>query len=317
MSETRFDVVVLEKITEAEDIVSFTLARPDGMPLPPFEAGAHIDVELGAGLVRQYSLCNAPGERHRYRIGVLREGASRGGSRLLHDVVGVGARLTIGAPRNLFALAPAAHAVLVAGGIGITPLLAMAESLAASGSSFQLHYCARSLARMAFRERIGALAASAPMFLHVDGGPDRFDLAAALAQAPRDSRLYVCGPAGFMDAVTAAAAAHGWPSTRTHLERFSAAAPCAQERSFELVLGRSGARISVPPGRSVTAVLGDHGVFVPVSCEQGICGTCVTAVLDGVPEHRDSYLTEEEQAGNRLFTPCCSRALSERLVIDL
>jgi vanillate O-demethylase ferredoxin subunit len=313
------DVVVVEKRIEAQDIASFVLARPDGQPLPPFEAGAHIDVEAGPGLVRQYSLCGDPQDCSRYLIGVLREVASRGGSLALHDRIQAGDRLRIGAPRNLFALAPAPHSLLVAGGIGITPMLAMAEVLARAGASFALHYCARSAQRVAFRDRIGQAAWAGRMRLHLDDGAagQRLDLERELARTPPGTRLYVCGPAGFMDWVTGSAARAGWPTSHLHLERFGASAPAGEDSAFEVVVASSGARYRVPAGRSVAAVLSEQGVFVPVSCEQGICGTCLTRVLDGVPDHRDTYLTEEEQAANDIFTPCCSRARSGTLVLDL
>ena len=318
MSGERIEVVVAARREEAADIVAFELRRADGGPLPPFEAGAHIDVEAGPGLVRQYSLCNAPGDTTRYLIGVLKDAASRGGSRTMHETIREGSTLFIGAPRNLFALQPAVHTLLVGGGIGITPLIAMAESLAREGAPFSLHYCARSAERMAFRTRLAQGSYADRVRLHLDDGPpeQRLDLARILAQAPADTRLYVCGPAGFMDHVVGVAAGRGWPQDRLHLERFAPVAG-GEERAFEIELAKSGGRYLVPPGRSVVKVLDDAGVFVPVSCEQGICGTCLTGVLDGIPEHRDSCLTDEERAANTLFTPCCSRALTARLVLDL
>lgn len=315
----RIQVVVVKRTVEAEDIVTFELADALARPLPPFEAGAHIDVEVGGGVIRQYSLCNAPGETHRYLIGVLKDPASRGGSRAMHESLAVASVLHISAPRNLFALAPAAHTILVGGGIGITPLLAMAECLAGSSASFELHYCARSPERMAFRGRIAGSAFADKVHCHFDSGADdqRLQLERVLAGSPADTRLYVCGPGGFMDHVIGVAERTGWPPSHLHLERFAAAPGEHQDQAFDVELARSGGTFTVSAGLSVVQVLGEHGIFIPVSCEQGICGTCLTGVVEGVPAHRDSYLTEQEQATNKVFTPCCSRSRSARLVLDL
>jgi vanillate O-demethylase ferredoxin subunit len=323
LSANLLEVTVVRKASEAEDICSFELARTDGQPLPPFSAGAHIDVHVGDGLVRQYSLCNPPHERQRYVIGVLRDAASRGGSRVLHDTVHEGGRLRISAPKNLFPLAEARRSVLLAGGIGVTPLLAMAESLAARGADFTLHYCSRSLERTAFRERLAQAAYADRVQFHYDSGPaeQRLDLAALLAAPDAQTHIYVCGPGGFISYVTETAKALGWPERQVHYEYFAApAAPAAEEggdQPFQVKLARSGATVTVPAGRSVTAVLAEHGVQIPVACEQGVCGTCVTRVLQGEPDHRDVYLTDEERAGEGLFTPCCSRAKGAQLVLDL
>jgi vanillate O-demethylase ferredoxin subunit len=320
----RIEVVVSARRHEADGIATFELVRADGGALPPFAPGAHIDVDIGNGITRQYSLCNAPHETHRYLIGVLRDEASRGGSAGMHQLVREGSVLRIGAPNNLFPLVPAAHTVLLAGGIGVTPLLAMAEHLAACGQSFEFHYCARSPERMAFRERIAQSSYAAQVTLHLDSGAlaQRLDARSLLAGAPADTRVYVCGPAGFIDHIGAAAQRAGWPAERLHVERFAAAPRMEQgagegDTAFSIELASSGRVLEVPPNRTVIQVLAQHGVEVPVSCEQGICGTCLTRVLSGEPDHRDSYLTEEEQAVNDIFTPCCSRAKSARLVLDL
>ncbi|WP_338760477.1 PDR/VanB family oxidoreductase [Massilia sp. METH4] len=311
---------VARRAVEADDICSFELVPLDGAPLPPFTAGAHIDVHVGDGIVRQYSLCNAPHETHRYVIGVLREPASRGGSRAMHERIVEGAELEVSAPRNLFALAEGGHhSVLFAGGIGITPLLAMAEHLHAGGRSFTLHYSVRSAMRAAFRGRLLEAPFAGRVRLHVDEEGTGLDVAAALADCPPGTHLYVCGPAGYIDHVLAAARALGWADDRLHREYFGAAPVVAGEgeRPFDVRIASSGATYTIPAGRTVIQVLAEHGVDVPVSCEQGVCGTCLTRVLDGVPEHRDLYQTEEEQAANDHFTPCCSRAKSALLVLDL
>ncbi|MBB1616456.1 PDR/VanB family oxidoreductase [Pseudomonas protegens] len=314
------DVLVAARHDEALDICSFELAAADASPLPAFSAGAHIDVHLANGLVRQYSLCNHPAERHRYLIGVLKDPASRGGSSSLHQQLEVGTRLRISEPRNLFALEHAARrSLLFAGGIGITPLLSMAEQLAHSGADFQLHYCARSAQRAAFVQRLQASPFAERVSLHFDEQPDTaLDIAQALA-GPRDNvHLYVCGPGGFMQHVLDNARAQGWKEQCLHREYFSAAPiDHSADASFAVKLASSGQVFQVPADRSVVQVLQDQGIEVPISCEQGICGTCLTRVLEGVPEHRDLFLTEDEQARNDQFTPCCSRARSPLLVLDL
>jgi vanillate O-demethylase ferredoxin subunit len=313
------DVIVAARTREADGIFSYELVRADGGALPAFDAGAHIDVHLGDQLVRQYSLCNPPGETHRYLIGVLRDAASRGGSQAMHERVQAGTRLTINAPKNHFPLMPAPHTLLLAGGIGITPILAMAEALAAEDAAFALHYCARSASLAAFRERILASRFAHKAHFHFDDAPDgKLDAAALLAQPDADARLYVCGPAGFIEHVLATARAQGWAPSQLHVEYFAGAAvDTAGDRAFDVELACSGKVVTVPAGRTVIQVLAEHGLDIPYSCEEGVCGTCLTRVLDGVPEHRDMYLTDEEHAANDQFTPCCSRARSARLVLDL
>jgi len=314
-------VRVARKAQEADAICSFELVREDGAPLPPFDAGAHIDVHLPDGIVRQYSLCNAPGETHRYLIGVLRDAASRGGSQAMHDAVDTGAVLHIGAPKNHFPLVDAARTLLLAGGIGITPILAMAEALAARGATFELHYSARAPQRAAFRERIGASRFAGQARFYYDDGDDaqRLDLAALLARPDAGTHLYVCGPQGYIDHVLGTAKALDWPQAQLHVEYFGAAvAPAAgSDTPFDVRLASSGKTVAVAPGRTVIEVLVEHGVDIPYSCGEGLCGTCLTRVLDGVPDHRDLYLTEEERAANDQFTPCCSRARTPLLVLDL
>ncbi|MYM24286.1 2Fe-2S iron-sulfur cluster binding domain-containing protein [Duganella sp. FT135W] len=317
MSADLLQVRVERRDNEAEDICSYELVSADGASLPAFTAGAHIDVHIAPGLVRQYSLCNPPHERHRYVIGVLRDPASRGGSQAMHEQIRAGAALTISAPRNHFALVDAPRSVLLAGGIGITPLLAMAETLSAQGAQFEMHYCTRSPERTAFRDRIlSAPFAEKVRFYH--DNVQQLNLPALFASLPPDTHVYFCGPAGFIDHVKSTAALADWPESQLHLEYFGAA-PVASDgdQPFEVKLASSGKCYTIPPGTTVLRVLNDAGVFVPASCEQGVCGTCLTRVLDGVPDHRDLYLTESEQAANDLFAPCCSRSRSATLLLDL
>ncbi|XYJ08227.1 PDR/VanB family oxidoreductase [Telluria sp. B2] len=311
-------VTVLARHSEAQDIVGLELGDAGGAPLPPFTAGAHIDVQLGPGLTRQYSLCNAPSERHRYLIAVLRDPRSRGGSRAIHDSVRVGDSLQISAPRNHFPLVQARRYLLFAGGIGVTPILCMAERLAQLEADFTMHYCTRAPERTAFRERLAGSCFANRVRFHFDAGTEpRLDIAAALDAATPDTHLYVCGPAGFIEAVTSAAGRQGWSGERVHVEHFGAApAADAGAAPFEVKIASTGQVCRVGPGLSVTRALEEQGIVIPVSCEQGVCGTCVTRVLQGAIEHRDQYFTDEERALNDQFTPCCSREQG-MLVLDL
>ncbi|MDR7305501.1 PDR/VanB family oxidoreductase [Rhodoferax saidenbachensis] len=321
MSTATLQVRVAHKRAEAQDICSLELVAANGGALPAFTAGAHIDVHLPNGLQRQYSLCNAPGETQRYVIGVLRDAASRGGSANVHDALAEGSVLTISTPRNLFPLAEQApHHLLLAGGIGITPMLAMAEHLANTGQSFALHHCNRSRARTAFVERLATSPYSDKVQHHFDDGDtaQKLDIAGTLQHAPPGTHLYVCGPQGFMDAVLNAGRTAGWPEERLHREYFGAApVDHTNDGSFELEIASTGKVIKVLPDQTALEALHAAGVDIPMSCEQGVCGTCLTRVKAGTPDHRDQYLMPEEQAANDQFLPCCSRASSTRLVLDL
>lgn len=314
------NVSVVKRQQEAQDIISLTLEAVDGAELPAFAAGAHIDVHLPGGLVRQYSLCNAPGDCSSYQIAVLKDPASRGGSVAVHGLQ-VGDVLSISLPRNLFALDTSAqHSVLFAGGIGITPILAMAEQLSQAGQSFELHYCTRHPDKTAFLGRLRQAAFAQNVHCYFDDGADqrRLDVNRVVVGPSPVCHLYVCGPTGFMDYVLDTARQTGWTEPTLHKEYFSAApVDSAEDSSFEVKLGSSGQVFVIPPGQSVVKVLEAAGVDIPVACEQGICGTCLTPVLDGVPDHRDQYLTPEEQALNNQFTPCCSRAKSACLVLGI
>jgi vanillate O-demethylase ferredoxin subunit len=315
-----FPVKVAAKSREAEDIVSFELRRPDGQPLPAFSAGAHIDVQVREGMVRQYSLCNAPWERHRYVIGVLREPASRGGSVALHDKVAEADILHVSEPRNLFPLVPADHALLLAGGIGVTPLLCMAEQLSRDAKDFAMHYCTRSLGRTAFHARIAASRFASKVQFHVDDGPpdQKLPLDEVLACCDAGTHLYVCGPTGFIGHVLDTASAAGWPGELLHSEYFTAVPQEASgDQAFSVKIASTGQVIVVAPGQTVTSALAKQGIDIPVSCEQGICGTCITGIIDGIPDHRDMYFTDMEREKNDQFTPCCSRSKGRLLVLNL
>lgn len=317
----RLRVRVAARREEAEGIASFELAATDGGALPMFSAGAHIDVQVAEGLTRQYSLCNDSTETHRYQIAVLHEPNSRGGSRAMHERIQVGDVLSISAPKNHFSLAhEATSSLLLAGGIGVTPILCMAERLAMVGAPFEMHFCTRSRERTAFYDRIAQSRFGAQVQFHFDDGAaaQKLDIGARLARPELGVHLYVCGPKGFMDAVLNTARANGWPEQQLHYEFFAAdVKPSEGDDSFEVQLASSGRIIVVAKDQTVIQALAACGVEVDTSCEQGVCGTCVTRILEGIPDHKDLYLTPQEQAANDQFTPCCSRAKTPRLVLDL
>jgi vanillate O-demethylase ferredoxin subunit len=310
-------VQIARKFSVATDICAFELVHPGGAALPAFSAGAHIDVMLRGGLVRQYSLCNDPRESHRYLIAVLRDANSRGGSIAMHALE-EGGLLDISEPKNHFPLlAQARHSLLLAGGIGVTPLISMAEALVHTGASFEMHYCARSAARTAFRDRLVEPRFAGRVHLYFDDAGDRLHFDALLARADAGTHLYVCGPAGFIAAAVEAAHAAGWDDGNVHREFFAAAPAQAGGAAFQVKLSSTGRVIDVAPEMTVIAALAQAGVEVPTSCEQGVCGTCLTRVLSGEPDHRDTYLMDEEKAANDQFLPCCSRSKSPMLVLDL
>jgi vanillate O-demethylase ferredoxin subunit len=311
---------VITAIHDAGGIRVLALRAADGAPLPSYEPGAHIDITLGNGLVRQYSLCCAAPSGEGYRIAVKREPQSRGGSAWLHDTARVGDTLRIGAPRNAFALAPAAPMhVLFAGGIGITPILSMAYALLRRGERFRLAYYTRDEASIAFAAELrggGALAAQSDIHCGYTPSDTAARIAQLLDQAPAGAHAYVCGPGPFMDAVTQAARARLGPEA-VHQESFTAPAPDASAPAFILRLARTGRDLAVPPSSTALSCLQEAGIAMDSSCEVGVCGTCRTAVLEGEPDHQDSVLTAQERAASNCFLPCVSRARTQLLVVDL
>ena len=321
MDVKTLNVRIAARVEEALGIASFELVSANGGSLPPFSAGAHIDVKIADGLIRQYSLCNDPSEEDRYLIAVLKDEKGRGGSKALHERLVVDGVVEISPPRNHFSLAPdASTSLLLAGGIGVTPILCMAEHLAGNGSKFEMHYCTRNLDRTAFRDRIGSSRFADRVHFHFDDGNEaqKLDIGKLLDAQPADVHLYVCGPMGFMNAMLGAARAHGLPEKQLHFEYFNAV-PLSDvdSSSFEVQLAKSGKVIVVPADKSVAQALAESGVIIKTSCEQGVCGSCLTRVLSGVVDHRDMFLTDAERMANDQFLPCCSRSQSARLVLDL
>ena len=321
-TETRLPcrIARFEKLNDA--IVEIEIQAENKTPLPEFTAGSHIDLHLPGGLVRQYSLCSAPSDTHAYRIAVLREEAGRGGSEAVHTQLKPGDAVTISAPRNLFPCHDSAKAVFIAGGIGITPLLCMVRERAASGHAFELHYSVSQATRLVYRETLQALCKTAEQrvrFYADDAAPtERLDLDLAIPAFDHDTHLYVCGPAGLIDATLAKAASIGWPETHLHSERFQAPQPPATEIApgeFLLSLQGEFENLHVPAGKSILQVLKEAGADVPASCEQGICGTCCLRVVEGEPDHRDYCLNDKARQEQGLFAPCCSRAHGAHLTL--
>lgn len=308
---------ISRKFYDTADVCVIDLVPLDGGSFPSFSAGSHIDVYLPNGIIRQYSLCNSPDEIHRYQIAVLKEPSSRGGSIAVHDLLQEGQLLEISAPRNHFPLADEDKVLLLAAGIGITPIIAMAETLSLSGRAFEMHYATRSPERTPFRQRITQGPFASRVKFHFSDST-RLQIDDLLVTPQQDCHLYVCGPKRFIDAVLFRARSIDWPENHLHYELFGAEVNKAEDdERFEIKIASSGQVVTVEKDQSVVQALSSAGIDILISCEQGICGTCVTGVLEGVPDHRDSYLTPEEQAANNQFTPCCSRSKTKQLVIDL
>jgi len=319
MSETKLNLLIQQIRLEGEGTASFDLASADERELPAFAAGAHVSVQIPGGPQRSYSLVNAPSDRARYRIAVKREPDSRGGSAWFHEKARVGMALQVSLPLNDMALAEDAPlSVLVAGGIGITPMLSMIERLVELGSPWQLHYSARTPGQMAFRKVLQNLetAGRGQVHLHFTGdGEGRMDIDHIVRSTPPDAHLYACGPAGLIDGFIAATQIRR-PET-VHYERFAAAQEAATAGGFELQLLRDGRKLQVPQGKSILDVLLDANVNVQYACTQGVCGTCRVDVKGGVPDHRDDCLTDDEKAANNTIIACCSGSRSATLVLDL
>ncbi|QCP49834.1 oxidoreductase [Trinickia violacea] len=316
------EVKVVTLRLEAEGIVGIELRAADSSPLPPFEPGAHIDVHLPGEKTRQYSLCNDASDTSLYRLGVGRSATSRGGSAYIHENLRLGDRLTISEPRTLFRLSPEADRHrFIAGGIGITPILAMIRWCVHHERPWELHYCVRSRSHAAYVDELRSFGGSVHLYVD-DEEQARIprDVGMMMRNMDAGEHVYCCGPGGLMDAVAAHGEQAGLPPERIHFERF--AAPPAETRvhengSFSIVLARSGLRCVVKPEESILECLERHGVQAVSSCREGLCRSCEVALLSGEADHRDYVLGADEQEANKSLMICVSRARSSELVIDL
>jgi len=315
-SERRSDLVITAREARAEGVISLTLADPHGAQLPAWTPGAHIDLLLD-GIVRQYSLCGAPGDQNTWRIAILLAPDGRGGSRKVHQTLKAGSPIAVRGPRNHFPLHAAPRYIFIAGGIGITPILAMIAEAEAAGASWNLLYGGRQRASMAFLDELERYGQDRVTVTPQDE-QGQLNLADCLGTSRPGTLVYCCGPEGLLTAVEEACAL--WPTGTLHIERF---APKAVEvagedtGAFELVLQRSGLTLQVPPDQSVFDVVSEAGVSVLGSCFEGVCGTCEQAVIDGDVDHRDSILSDEEREANEYMMICVSRCRSARLTLDL
>jgi ferredoxin-NADP reductase len=291
IQEYEADLLVRSRDQIADGIVAVTLESASGEDLPRWSPGAHIDVIMTDELVRQYSLCSSPSDPQTWRIGVLLDPSSRGGSAFVHDKLHAGAKARVRGPRNHFALQPATRYQFIAGGIGVTPMLPMIEAAEAAGADWQLLYGGRERSSMGFLPELEQHGDRVTVWPQDEKG--LLDLQATLSEARDDTLVYCCGPGALLDAVEGA------------LEHFT------------VECKRSGITLEIGPNDSILDVLRENGVSMLSSCSEGICGTCETAVIEGIPDHRDSVLTDEEKAVNDALMPCVSRSLTERLVLDL
>ena len=308
---------VAEKVSLTSRILSLKLESASNVALPAIEAGAHINLHLGEGLSRQYSLCNPDTAPQYFELAVLIEADSRGGSKAV-AALEVGDVIEADEPENHFGLKTASNHRLFAAGIGITPMLAMSRELYARGSRFDLLYRAKSPNQAAFHSHLQQcdFADACRFSFSSDGG---LDLAGELANPQADEQLYVCGPQRFIDALLETAKEVGWRTDQLNREYFNAAVPGTEagDQPFTVKLKSTGEEYLIPVDQTISEVLESAGVFVPLSCESGVCGTCLVDVISGEPDHRDLYQSEEEQASNRQMTVCCSRSQSPLIEIDL
>lgn len=320
MADSIIELRVKRITCEADNINSYELVAPNGAELPLFTAGAHIDLHLANGLIRSYSLLNDQRERHRYLIAVNKDAGSRGGSSFIHDQIRVGNVVTTSWPRNNFMLHETAdQSILIAGGIGITPILSMIRRLEVLGRDWKLFYAARTRRAAAFLDELNAVRPNVHLNLHVDLDDERsgriFDLAAIVEQAPPNDHLYCCGPVPMLEAFEAAT--EGRPSSLLHVEYFRAKEAPDIAGGFEVCLARSNRTVPVQSGKTILDALIDAGVPATYACMEGVCGTCETRVIEGIPDHRDQFLSKEEQEANKTIMICCSGAKSKTLTLDL
>jgi len=320
MDETLRTVIVAKRTDEAHNMVSFELVDPSGAELPAFSAGAHLDVTGPTGVVRQYSLCNSATERHRYVIAVWNDANSRGGSKALHAQVKVGDTLQIGLPRNRFrAPRGTKRALLLARGIGVTPILSLADHFKRQEIPFELHYVYAMMSPGSFEEKItfSNFAENVKYYYESSELNQLLNPAAILAEQPQETQLFICGVDWWQDPIINMAEQKGWAKERIHVERFAAKVPpAALDKVFEVKIASTGAVYKIPGDKTVTAFLEEQGVKIATSCEQGMCGTCKIKILEGDADHRDKRLSDQEKAEG-YFLACVSRAKSDLLVLNL
>ena len=311
---TAFDVRIAEIVDEAQDVRSLLLERTDGADFPAWQPGAHVDLAIRPDLIRQYSLCGALTDARRWRVTVLRDPKSRGGSIAIHDDLKAGDIVRLGEVRNNFPLVDAAEYRLIAGGVGITPFLPIIEQLNATGKPWQLLYGGRTRASMAFAD---ALESGGNVTVRPEDVYGLLDLAGFIGAYQPGKVVYCCGPEPLLKAVEATCA--GWPEEAVQIERFRPAEEInhSGDVSFEVELKHSGQVVTVAPGQSIADALEEINVHIPRSCNEGTCGTCITRLLEGTPDHRDSFLRPKQREEGKRIMACCSRALSPRLVLDL
>ncbi|MFI5613591.1 PDR/VanB family oxidoreductase [Amycolatopsis sp. NPDC051903] len=315
--EGTVEVEVAARRVVANGVLEIELRPVDGTPWPGHGPGAHVDVHLPNGLIRQYSLLSASDGAQPAKIAVLKTDDSRGGSRFVHERLRPGHRILVSEPKNTFELGEKdAHAVLIAGGIGVTPLLAMARRLAARGASFEFHYRVRTPDRAAYATELAALVPAGALHVAADSDGSTFTPEDVLRAAGPNATVYVCGPEAFMEYVRKGALAAGIAADAFRVEHFKHEAD-TEGRPFTLTAARSKVTVRVGATETPAQVLDRAGVFVPTACEQGVCGTCVARVVSGTPDHRDVVLTAAEKASGSVVTLCCSRAATPELVVDL
>ncbi len=320
MPADRFPMRIVSRHMLTAQIASFELSDLAQHDLPSYQAGAHIEVDVRPGLIRRYSLCGDADDRSRYRIAVQRDPHSRGGSQTIHENWRVGDIVTASAPRNNFPLAIIdGPIILVAGGIGITPILAMAFELARQNRPFELHYTARSAAHMAFRRQLAGSPFHKDVRFYFDDAivDQRFSIPRLIANLARNAHIFTCGPAGMNAGIMDAARGAGFPGQQLHQEIFAVSTSGARDRSFTVEIASTHQQFQIPADQTILETLGQSGFFIPSMCRQGICGICVTNVVSGQVDHRDDYLTPEERVGGQVILPCCSRAHNNHLILDL
>jgi ferredoxin-NADP reductase len=313
------EYLVQQMTWEAEDVLSVVLVRPDGCQVPEWTYGAHIDLVARPDLIRQYSLCSDPTDRTHWTIAVLREPNSSGGSQFVHEGLRPGMTVLVGGPRNNFPLIDAEHYLFVAGGIGVTPLLPMVLAVYNRNRDWRMLYGGRHRASMAFRDRLGAL--SSRVVVAPEDELGLLDLCGAVESMPAETAIYCCGPEPLIAALEAQCALSGRPGP--HVERFNARPELVAAKqgfsntAFDVVLAKSYRRFTVPADQSIVEVLSAEHVFVVTSCTEGYCGVCETEVLEGIPDHRDDYLSPEARARSKRIMVCCSRSKTPELVLNI